>query len=68
MVKYREKSNENEKENSGMAVRTLFIIGGVLTALTSAAFTMHVLATPTYGAVSTSTQTEFVIVTGDSDT
>ena len=66
MVKYREKSNENEKENSGMAVRALFIIGGVLTALTSAAFTMHVLATPTCGAVST--QTEFIIVTGDSDT
>ena len=64
MIKYREKSNE--KENSGMVVRALFIIGGVLTALTSAAFTMHVLATPTYGAVST--QTEFVIVTGDSDT
>lgn len=64
MIKYREKSNE--KENSGMAIRALFIIGGVLTALTSAAFTMHVLATPTYGAVST--QTEFVIVTGDSDT
>lgn len=64
MIKYREKSNE--KENSGMVVRALFIIGGVLTALTSAAFTMHVLATPTYGAVSA--QTEFVIVTGDSDT
>lgn len=45
MNEYRRK-----KENSNSLIRILYVSGGVLTALASAAFTMHVLAAPTYGA------------------
>lgn len=61
--------NEYRKKNSNeVLVRFLYITGGVLTALASAVFTMHVLATPTYGAATTNTVLVESTTICDSDT
>lgn len=61
MNKYRSK-----RESSNLLIRALYISGGVLTALASAAFTMHVLAAPTYGAAIS--EVPNTVLMGNSDT